>query len=244
MNADELHALDFLNTLNLGELRSEPEGETTFPDFVTSDNVAIEIRRLNKHLRTDDEFEPIPEVHKNNITTIVNNELRNYDFLSPNSISVSLQFKRPFNLDKNAKKKLKKELKKQIHTATLSKNFQVPLQIADGISLTLFEGNGRSDQAYELHIMHDHDLGGNVTKSRHDSMIVAIKEKNNKIPAVKKKFDEFWLILVDYIFSRVDKYSVIDLHKYQKIESDFERIILLHRRDITQWQDLLPWKSP
>lgn len=243
MNEDEKHAYNFLISLNLGKLDQEPLGKSTFPDFVTQDNTAIEIRRLNNQYLVNDDFEGLPEVHKNDATRIVTDELSTYDFLIPNSISVSLRIRRPFNLEKNAKRKFKKLLKERIEKATLDKTFKESIQIVDGISITLFEGNSRLNNAYELNLMHDFDLGGDVTKNRYNALNIAVIEKNNKIDSVRDKFDRFWLVLVDHIFSRVDINSVIDLHRMPKIESDFERIILLQKRDITQWQDLLPWKS-
>jgi len=242
MNVDEQHAHEFLSIFDLGELKYEPLGKSTFPDFVAAGNIAIEVRRLNKQLTVEGKIEPLPESHKSNISKIVKEELRSYGFISKNTIAVFLQYKRPFNLEKKAKRLFKTELKKQIETAIISGRFQEKIYIQEGVFITLYEEKGKSTYAYKLRGIHDCDLGGNITKSRYDAMLVAINKKNDKISLVKERFDKFWLILVDYISSRVDTYSVIDLHKYPVIHTNFERIILLSKRDKNQWQDLLPWK--
>ncbi|UII26738.1 hypothetical protein LVD15_26160 [Fulvivirga maritima] len=239
MNKDELYALNFLSTLGLKELEREPLGDSSFPDFSAKDNIAIEVRRLNKQKVIDGDRVQLPECDKSIITKIVRDELERYEFLIPNSISVTLRYKRLFKLDKKAKKHFKKELKRQIIKTTLSRNFQNSVQIVPGVSVVLFEGKDTTDYAYELNIIHDYDLGGEVTKSRYEAMLVVINEKNQKISSLKDRFSEFWLILIDYISTRVDKYTIMDLHRYTAIKFNFNRIIILSRINKNQWLDLL-----
>ena len=57
---------------------------------------------------------------------------------------------------------------------------------------------------------------------------------------LKENYEELILILVDDIFSRVDKSSVA-LSRYPKIKSIFDRIILISKRNPTNWVTIFPW---
>ncbi len=240
MNRDEEYAVEFLNKNGCGILCREPLGNSSFPDFVTSNQIAIEIRRLNKHLQVDDETESIDNPQFYKLVKILKDELTKLDFERPNSISVSLQYRRPIEFTK----RFRKQLINSIQSASREGQFNEQVRISDNISVTLFEGYGRGRQAYDLVVICDYDRGGEVNQARYDALKIAVADKSSKVEPVKGQFRKFWLILVDDIFSRVDEYSTIDLHKFPPIESNFDRIILLHQRDLNQWQDLLPWKSP
>ena len=61
MNRDEEFAVEFLSSNGRGILCGEPIGNSTFPDFLTSNIIAIEVRRLNKYLQIDNETESIDD---------------------------------------------------------------------------------------------------------------------------------------------------------------------------------------
>ena len=90
--------------------------------------------------------------------------------------------------------------------------------------------------------IYDYDRGGDVNRTRYDALKITVVEKSRKVNPIKDYFEKFWLILVDYLFSREDEYSKLDLHKYPPVESNLDRIIPLYQRELKQWQDLLPWK--
>ncbi len=52
MNQDELIVKQYLDGLGLGPVEFEPDGNIP-PDFVVNRTIAVEVRRLNKHVEVD-----------------------------------------------------------------------------------------------------------------------------------------------------------------------------------------------
>lgn len=89
---------------------------------------------------------------------------------------------------------------------------------------------------------HDLDKGGVVQDDRYESLKIAIAEKSEKLSYLQSSYAELWLILVDDIFIRVDKSSVA-LSRYPRIDSIFDKIILISKRDPGNWVYIFPWSD-
>jgi hypothetical protein len=127
-----------------------------------------------------------------------------------------------------------------LYCFTYPKNeiFKVDVDFNNQITYSLYKGNGRSEQTYELRVEHDLDAGGNVQDARYEALQIAINEKTEKLKHLKYEYSEFWLILVDDIFSRVDETVKIDLQRFPVIKSDFKKIILISKSNPSNWIDL------
>lgn len=62
-NPDEIRAKQYLQTLNYNILEYEPLGNVT-PDFLIDDNIAIEVRRLNRNYLKDEHLVKIDGANK------------------------------------------------------------------------------------------------------------------------------------------------------------------------------------
>ena len=234
MNNEESIVNSFLLNEGYKSIEFEPSGESKPPDFTIRGNIAIEVRRLNKHIRIDDRVEPIerfkfkfePRLRKKL------KELEQYDL--PYSIGVSLSYKRPLKISEQ----LLNELKESIFSSALSEQFDVVFN--NQISYSLIKGNEKT-KTYGNIILNDLDIGGVVQNARYEALKISIVEKSKKLEHLKDQYNEIWLILVDDIFSRVDETINRDLKRYPEVKSYFKRIILISKRDTSNWINLNPW---
>jgi len=234
VNQEEKIAERFLIDQGYKSIEFEPLGNSKPPDFLINGDIAIEVRRLNKHVNTTDKIEPIENLEFEFVPKFKNllRELEQPDL--PYSIGVTLQYRRPLKMSKQ----LLTELKKSITVTSQSKRFGVDVKFNDQITYILFKANGRSDQTYKLIIESDLDKGGIIQDARYDALKISIPEKIEKLKNIRNLYSEFWLILIDDIFSRVDESTKWDLQRYPKIESDFSRIIMISKSDPSQWVDI------
>jgi hypothetical protein len=239
MKKEEEIAHGFLLKQGFESVVYEPLGKSSPPDFEISDNIAIEVRRLNKYVDINGRLEPIENLLYEFVPKF-NRLLRGAD--NPQlsiTIGVSLTFNRPIKVSKE----LLSQLKESIISSTAFERFSTEIKFSDHITYALFETKGRSDQTYYLLSIYDEDRGGKVQISRYNSLKISIAEKSRKLAPIKKRYKKLWLILIDYIFYRVDYTTKQDLEKESKIDSIFDRIILISSIDQDKWIDLYPWKT-
>jgi hypothetical protein len=238
MKTEERITYDFLSTLGYKNIIYEPLGRSKPPDFSIEGKIGIEVRRLNKYIKINGEYEPIEKFEFEFVPKFRNaiKELENQNL--PFSIGINLNYKRPFEVTKQ----LLKDLKNSIIDSTISENYGINIFFNEKITYMLFKGNGRSDQTYKLIGIMDRDRGGVVQDSRSNALQICIDEKSSKLKSLEDKFNELWLVLVDNIFSRVDYTTKQDLQRIPEIRSIFKRIIMISFKDSTNWIDLYPWK--
>lgn len=237
MNSEEKVVENFLIVNGYKSIVHEPHGVSKPPDFRIEGNIGIEVRRLNKHVYQNGTFEPIEKLEyefipkfKKLLLEIDNPEL-SY------SIGLSLIYKRPFKVSK----KLLFDLKTSIINSTKHQLFGKEVYFNTNIVYLLFKGDGKSAQTYELVIQSDRDKGGIVQDARYEATKICIYEKSEKLKSIKDKYSELWLILVDTIFSRVDYTTKQDFRQFPEIKSFFKRIIIISKRNSSNWIDLYPW---
>ncbi len=237
MKQEERKVREFLINQGYNSIMFEPLGKSKPPDFLIEGNIGIEVRRLNKHIKTNESIEPIENLQYKFVPKFkqILKELENTDL--PYSIYVSLNYKRPIKITN----RLLLELKNSIISSTKAEIFSVNIKFNKQITYSLYKTEFKSDQTYELRLISDNDSLGNVQDVRYDALVIAINEKSKKLKDIKSSFSKLWLILVDDIFSRVDNTTKWDLQKYPKIKSNFDRIILVSKVDVNMWIDLYPW---
>ena len=238
MNSEERIVKKFLVEQGFKSIDFEPNGEKTAPDFSVDGNVAIEVRRLNKQVTNINQAKPIENFEYKLVPKFKNllNDLNNPEL--EYSIGVILTYKRPLTVTK----KLIAELKKSIIEHSNDEVFKEDIHFNEKITYSLWKANGRTEKTYELVGQHDLDKGGVVQDDRYVSLKIAIAEKSEKLSSLQNSYAELWLILVDDIFSRVDKSSVA-LSRYPKIDSIFDKIILISKRDPRNWVYIHPWSD-
>lgn len=234
MKQEEKLVKQFLEEQGFKTIDFEPLGESKAPDFRIDGNIAVEVRRLNKHVLVNNKIQPIenleykfvPKFHK--LLYSMDNPDLEY------SIGVSLNYKRPIETDKE----LFKGIRKSIIKSTKLEIFGVEIEYNDQIKYELIKGNGKTEKTYNLIIWSDYDKGGIVQDARYMAAKICVNEKAEKLIGLSEKFSALWLILVDDIFSRVDYTTKQDFNRFPKIESIFDRIIIISKLNTKNWIDL------
>ncbi len=150
---------------------------------------------------------------------------------------MTLRYKRPIKLSNQ----LISDLKNSILNSTQNEIYGTDIIFNNQIAYELYKGNGKSDQTYKLIIQSDRDKGGIVQDARYEATKICIEEKSNKLNYLVALYSEFWLILIDDIFSRVDYTTKQDFKRFAEIKSIFKRVIIISKHDHTKWIDLYPW---
>ncbi len=234
MNRDEQIAYNFLIEQGYDSVEFEPNGKSTPPDFLIDKNIGVEVRRMNIYVELNDKNVPIEKTEfkfvprfKKALRELENTELKY-------SITVALRYQRPIKVSN----KLMENIKDSIKTTTEKELFGLEIEFSPQIKYKLYKGNGKSDENYELKIISDGDKGGIVPDTRYKSLKICIEEKTNKLVSLKNSYRELWLILIDDIFSRVDDTTKQDFQRFPEINTIFDRIVLISKRDNSKWIDI------
>lgn len=70
-------------------------------------------------------------------------------------------------------------------------------------------------------------------------MLFCIKDKEEKCQSIIGKNDQLWLILVDYIHSKVNEYIIQDFERFEPIKTKFDKVIIISKRN-SKWNVELP----
>lgn len=224
MNRDEDIARIYLESLGLGSIVHEPDGNR-MPDFLVDRRIAVEVRRLNQHTRAGDR----PEGLENVEAALV----RYFDKLLPSLGSaggtgswwVSYHFQRPLDM-KALKRDIPNVLRHFVedrdggrHTFTLQRNFEMDLQPTTEIH----------ENRFLLGAYSDYDAGGFVGSEIIRNADLCIAEKTAKMLRVKELYPEWWLLLVDRIGPKLNEFERDDLPNHID-PGPWDRVILLDPR--------------
>lgn len=234
MKHEEKLVYEFLINRDYKNIQFEPLGKSKFPDFSIENNIGVEVRRLNKLISVNKQAEPIEKLEYKlepklkEILSNLTDETINF------SVWVSIEYERPVKLNKI----LWKEISSFIIKNTNEENFNCDLQFNSSIKFRLHKINEKRDYTFHLAGMCDKDKGGIIQDDRYESIKFCLNEKTKRIKPVYKDFSRFWLILVDYIYSHVDNRIISDLSRYPKLESEFDKIIIISRFNTNAFVEL------
>lgn len=224
MKNEEKIAQIYLERCGYDNIIFEPDGNIP-PDFAINRNVAIEVRRLNQHHQTNGRAQPLEQLEFSLIPKI-RSLLNNITFESEHSHSyfVFIQFSRPIG---NAKKLLKKV------TLTLEEHLQTSVKektrylLNDNFSLEVFPSSKKYPQPYLLGGYIDIDSGGFIVSEIYKNLKIIIEEKTRKIAPYKSNYQEWWLLLIDYIGIHLSAHDANQLSEIFNIEHQWDKIILV-----------------
>lgn len=222
MKREEKIAKKFLEASGYNKIVFEPDGKIP-PDFLVEDYVAIEVRRLNKYIQQDDKNIPIEDLEYSLIRKI-RRIIESYQRTGyKNSILVSLNFSRPLKETKT----LKSEIVSVLDKHTNYQNEKRYYQINDNLSLKFTPSKLKLNSFYHVGAQHDDDSGGFVVADIYKNLEPMIKEKENKVQPYKAKYNQWWLLLIDYIGYGLGSYDMNQLKKLPRIKSIFNRIYII-----------------
>ncbi len=231
MNESETLAERYLNTLGIGEVVFEPDGNIP-PDFVVGESIAVEVRRLNQN------FEDQGGSYKG-LEEIEIPVWRLFKKLLPNlgpsiedeSWYVAVTFRRPLNIEW---KQLKKTVEEKLRTFRLNPSRQpgvIPVSANFGLELY------RSGRSYESFFVFgassDFDSGGFVLSEILRNLSLCIVEKEKKTAPYRNKYKQWWLLLPDYIDFSLDDEDRATFEREIKplLKHSFDKIILIDPRN-------------
>jgi len=199
MKKEELIAKNYLLSIGYveNEIKYEPLGRNTTPDFSIKDKIAVEVRRLNKNININGKSEPEPIENLNfkilpNIYKILN------DFPNDNyhhSAYVCITYSRPLDTSE--------ELYNQIKSVLISHREFIDEEkiysINDNFKIKIFPASIKYDKLYILGFQNDLNTSGFTVYDMYENIKLVISKKEKKIIKHYDKFEEWWLILIDDI---------------------------------------------
>ncbi|KQY91797.1 hypothetical protein ASD21_15925 [Caulobacter sp. Root1455] len=224
MNLSEQQALTYLESLGLGPVVFEPDGQTT-PDFAIGD-IAIEVRRLNQHHEGLDGYDGLEDL-QHGLIRFIENLLPTFG-PAPDRRGwwVTYDFRRPID-GKRAKRELPAALAAFQAAPAPGGAELVPVA---NLRLEIAPASIPVDDFYMLGGFVDYDAGGFVAAEILRNLNLCITEKAKKIAPSMGRYREWWLVLPDHIGPD------LNADERARIGDDidlkcFSRVVLIHPRD-------------
>lgn len=199
----------------------EPDGNTT-PDFLVDGTIAVEVRRLNQNHFGKDGTKGLEEVAISLEKQVKALLAEMGPPAAGESWFVHYRFSRPVEDWKTLKVKVRNGLQSFMAsnptnhgTIATGKGFEMRVMCRTATPRqSMFVLFGRTDE----------DSGGFVVELARRNVDHCVIEKDRKVDPVRSKYDEWWLILVNYIGFDLDqdekdmvKAAVSPLHGWDKI---------------------------
>lgn len=225
MDHSEKLADEYLRHLGFQDITYEPDGNVP-PDFLVDKKIAVEVRQLNQNQITDSGYCGLQEVaiplfmkFKNFLTSLGSVD-------TGESWFVRYKFSRPllpwnqlqavvserliaFRDNQHAQRRAK---------VIINEDFELDLIRATDAHPTFFVFGGYSDR----------DSGGWVFSETQKNLRICIEEKTRKIARVRSKYQEWWLILIDFIGYGVDECDRKLYREQLGVDHNWDKIILVN----------------
>ena len=222
MNQDETIAEKYLLSLGYENVVFEPDGNKT-PDFLLNGKTAVEVRKLNQHFARNGKIEALEQV-KYKLIPMLDNMLKEFEGDSHDSSAfVCITYSRPADKIKQSINKIRKALLNHLPRI----NEQAAFQVTDTIKIELLPASKRHESAYVLGSMPDMDAGGFVVSEIYRNLQIVLEEKSKKISKLKHKYNEWWLILVDYIGYGLCERDIEQLRELPKVTNGWDKVVLI-----------------
>jgi len=222
MNRDEKIAEKYLRTLGYTDIAYEPDGNIP-PDFLLNGIAAIEVRKLNQHHVINGKAQPLEEVEYK-LIPMLDKMLSDFEGNTHESSAfVCITYSRPVGKIRERIKEIKKVL--ACHLPRI--NQKAEYQISENIHIELLPASERYDSAYVLGAMPDMDAGGFVVSEIYSNLKIVLEEKTRKISKYRHKYNEWWLVLIDYIGHGLSERDVTHLRELPVITNGWDKVVLV-----------------
>lgn len=230
MDATEEHVSRYLEHAGHTNVVYEPDGSIP-PDFSIQGRIAVEVRRLNQNAVTDSGHEGLEEAAFP-LHALVRRAL---DSAGPpldgETWFVMFTYRRPLSPWKTLRQELDGALRR-FRVATPRAPGRV--RVSGGLTLHFIKASKTHKTFFVLGGSVDRDSGGFVLSELRRNIVICASEKARKVQAVRGKYPEWWLVLVDHIDYSSDAVEREQLRQLVQIEHPWDRIILVHPADVTR----------
>ncbi len=201
----------------------EPNKEGTFPDFKVTPDLAAEVRFLNEQYFSTGRTKGLRE-ESQPLYDRVESVFRKFDSqYNGHTYFAGIRFSRPLQKGEHIKQSLKCILSSFLKDPKPYK----PYEVANGLSISFFEGNPIAGKTFLFGTGSDSDAGGRVIPNFLKNLNHCIADKTSKQQPHRHQYQEWWLILVDQIvygFSEQEKSLVLSAVEKP---NNWDRIIVL-----------------
>ncbi|MCF8504084.1 MAG: hypothetical protein K9G59_04155 [Caulobacter sp.] len=224
MDRSEQLALEYLQSLGLGDIIYEPDGQTT-PDFVIDGRIAVEVRRLNQNFETPNGHTGL-EVVEAPILRFVETLLPRYG-PAPEGRGwwISYDFRRPVDW-KAVKSALPKALAEFKAAPSPS---GADMHLTGTFKLEIRPAGIAVEHLFMLGGYADYDAGGFVAGEIIRNLNLCVAEKAAKISHRYAHYAEWWLVLPDYIGPDLNSEERSSIGQHVNLQA-FSCVILIHPR--------------
>ena len=223
MKRGESLANDYFITEGFNKVQYEPDGNIP-PDFLLNDSIAVEVRRLNQHLKRQKSSIPIEDLEFKLIPRIRNLLITFHDPGIRASAFLTISYRRPLKVDK----KLISDIDKILHDHIQFIKERREYNLRDNLKIAIWPTRRKLSRIYEIGIQSDHDSGGIMVAEIYRSLKIIIEEKELKIEPYRKKYDEWWLVLIDHMGFGLTEEEITDLKMLPISDHIFKKIIIIH----------------
>jgi len=222
MNEDEKIAKKYLRGIDNNAV-FEPDGNIP-PDFSIKNKIGVEVRRLNQQYRKNGRTEGL-EQKRFLLLNVISKELEKYILVEgDDKYWLSLSFKRDIGNTKDIKKNLKKAIDEfHLQDASIPFNYK----LAQNVSIKFFSKAGTSNQKYKIGMESDRDSAAWVVSMYIEDTTYCIMEKEQKIKPYYKKYEKWWLLLVDHL-SCISSYDIDKVVENLNKPNCFEKVIIIN----------------
>jgi hypothetical protein len=233
MDATEKIALAHLSARGFQNVIYEPDGNVP-PDFLVDDRIAVEVRRLNEHTKDDTDPRGLEEV-----AIPRNAQFRRLlaSFGAPTdgiSWFVSYSLRRPVR----PWKELEPDLRVALETFLRDHDAR-RVEIVRDFRMRFNRASQPHELVFVLGGWTDGGSGGFVVGELQRNIIICIADKNRKIAAVRTRYPEWWLALVDHIgYGVLDESDLEYVRPLIQIEHQWDKIVLINPSDPTKGFEL------
>ena len=233
MDESEALARQYLETLSLGDVIYEPDGNVP-PDFLVDGRIAVEVRRLNQHRKTSDGgVEPLEKL----AMPFPRNVERYLPTLGPATNNeawfVILLFSRPLESWNNVKKRLQETLAAFVQRSDRDQK-RYTFTVTTNLEIDLIRANNPQPNRFQLGGYSDDDSGGMVLFETTESLLVCVPEKEAKVAPYRHLYPEWWLVLVNHVALRLNPDDLHELRQQQPVSHTWDKIILVNPLQPTQ----------
>lgn len=216
MKIEEEVSEKYLKSLGFENIKYEPLGTTTFPDFLIDENIGVEVRRLNRNHIDDTKIEAdnLTSKYKKEISKIL-------DSIKPDGTTFYIDFYIESNngiIDEN---RLFDGLKEYLQACdtTIGEH-----KINDYLNISLIQGSPDTKRKFKFNATHVPFFW--IEEQYIKDIQYCIDDKQSKKEKQQEKlsnFKEFWLVLIDFLFQ--DDSSEYDFSSLNL--KDFSRVVII-----------------